>query len=261
MPDSSRFALDVNPLRGQVGDAEWDARINLAAAFRAAYHLGWNETVNNHISLRVPNEPDHYLMNPAGFMWNEVTASSLIKAHVNGDILSATNYDLAPAGKNFHSAIMDQRRDLACTIHIHPVSAVAVSASKDGLKFYDQTACALYGMVGNHDFEGMVHEKSESERILEDLGDGYALLMKNHGLLTIGRSIGEAFAYMHRFVMACNTQVAVLSMGVPHHEIPKEVCEKTHAQMRNRRRDEFYGERMWPAYVRLADRLDPSYRE
>ena len=261
MPDAANFSLNVNPLRGQVSDAEWEARINLAAAFRAAYHLGWNETANNHISLRIPDEPDHYIMNPVGFLWNEVTASSLIKAHVNGDILSDTNYELAVAGKNFHSYIMDHRRDLACTIHIHPLNAVAVSAGKDGLKFYDQTACALYGQIGYHDFEGMVHEKSEGERILEDLGEGKALLMRNHGLLTVGRSIGEAFAFMHRLVMACNTQVTILSMGVPHTEIPKEVCEQTYRQMQKGANEELFGERMWPAYVRLADRLDPSYRE
>ena len=103
--------------------------------------------------------------------------------------------------------------------------------------------------------------KSEGERILEDLGEGKALLMRNHGLLTVGRSIGEAFAFMHRLVMACNTQVTILSMGVPHTEIPKEVCEQTYRQMQKGANEELFGERMWPAYVRLADRLDPSYRE
>jgi len=252
--------LDIEPLAGKVSESEWRTRCDLAAAFRAAYYYGWNETINNHISARLPDAPDHYVMNPVGVGWDEVTASSLIKADVDGTVLSDTSLKLAKSGQSFHSAVLRARPDLACVFHIHPVEGVIVSSMKDGLQFFDQNACALYGKVGTHDFEGMAESKSEGERIIEDLDGNMALIMHNHGLLTAGRNIGEAFALMQRLIKACDLQIRLLATGAETRPLPDDLAAFTAKQMWERRGNKPFGHRTWPAIVRLAGRLDPAYR-
>ena len=261
MPSSAETQLGEVPLPEKFSDPEWETRINLAAAFRVAYHYGWNRTINNHISARIPGEPDHFIMNPTNLGWNEMTASCLIKAHVDGTILSDTELSLAPAGQNFHSAVLDAKRNLQCVFHIHPADGVVVSSLKGGLMFADQSACALYGMVAYHDFEGIASAADEGPRIVRDLGDHMVLIMRNHGPMTVGRTIGEAFAYMQRLVMACETQVKLLSTGAEINQVPVDILEHTRQQMIARTEGQPYGEQAWPAIVRLADRLDPGYRD
>lgn len=260
MPDVTMHDLDVASLDGRVSAEEWETRVNLAAAFRVAYHYGWNLTINNHISARVPGEPDHFIMNPTNLGWDEMTASCLIKAHVDGTILDETDLELGAAGKNFHSAILDAKRDIDCVFHTHPSDGVVVSALTDGLIFADQSACPLYGTIAYHDFAGVARDKEEGPRIVDDLQDNMVMIMRNHGLLSVGRTVGEAFAYMRRLVQASEMQVKLMAAGGEINPIPQDVLEYTRGQMVNRAANRPYGDSAWPAMVRLADRLDPSYR-
>lgn len=247
-------------LRGQVSDAEWETRVDLAAAFRVAYHLGWNDRIINHITARVADEPDHFLMNPRGLGWHEVTASSLVKADFDGNILSDTDYALAPAGLNFHSAILDAKRHINCVLHIHPITGIVISAMRDGLMILDQSSCQLYGQIAYHPFEGYADARDEAPRIVAELGDNIAMIMWNHGLLTVGRTIGEAFAFMQKLVAACEIQERLMATGAAIREIPEDVLAHTVAQSQDRVGNKPYGGLEWKMHRRMADRLDPSYK-
>ena len=261
MPDTGISRQGIVPLKGKVSEAEWETRVDLAAAFRIAYHFGWNETARNHITARVPDAPDRFLMNPQGLGWHEVTASSLVRADFAGNILNETDFTLAPAGLNFHSAILAARAHINCVLHIHPTAGVVVSATKDGLMHIDQGSCRLYRQVAYHEFEGLAQDKDEAPRIIEDLGDKPVMIMWNHGLLSVGRTIGEAFSYMHTLVQACETQVRLMATGAEIRRIPEEVCEHTYRQMAARRGDAPSGQADWQMHRRLAERLDPAFRD
>lgn len=254
------MAGNVTPLRPGTSDSEERTRIELAAAFRVAYHLGWNDTARNHITARLPDEPDHFLMNPLGVGWHEVTASSLLKVNVDGTVVTETDLAPGPAGLNFHSAILRSKPEIACSLHIHQEAGVIVSAVEGGLQFFDQSACALYGDVAYHDFEGLAQDEDEGPRIVADLGDKHAMIMWNHGLLTVGRTVGEAFNYMHRLVDACELQVRLLSMNAKPRPLSAEIARHTCDQMKARRGNKPFGDQDWDMFVRLADRLDPGYR-
>lgn len=247
-------------LRDTVSDGEWAVRTNLAAAFRVAFHLGWNNHINNHISCRIPDAPSHFLMNPQGLGWHEITASNLVTADFDGRILShqGSNVKLAPAGYNFHSGILKARTDLACVIHVHATPVVVVSATQEGLMVVDQSSCHLYGEVGYHDFEGYAQEEDEVPRILRDLGDKRILMMWNHGALSVGRTIGEAFSYMRKLVDACDLQVKLLSTGSEVREIPEEVLEFTRAQIAKKMQTKPFYENEWDMYRRIAENLYPD---
>ena len=200
-------------VRDSVSRREWETRVELAAAFRAAYHFGWNRTISNHMTARLPDASGHFLMNPRGLGWHEITAANLIKLDLDGNVLSKTELMPGPAGLNFHSAILRAKPEIACTFHLHPMQGVVVSALDGGLQFFDQESCAIYGQVSYHQFEGLAEEKDEAPRIIADLGDRFTMIMLNHGLLTVGRTIGEAFIYMDKLIRACDTQLRILSTG------------------------------------------------
>jgi ribulose-5-phosphate 4-epimerase/fuculose-1-phosphate aldolase len=200
-------------------------------------------------------------MNPRGLGWHEIRASDLVKLDLDGNPLSETALMPGPAGLNFHRAILAAKPDLQCTMHIHPLQGVVVSALEEGLQFFDQNSCALYGEVGYHDFEGIAEEKDEAPRIIADLGQRFALIMRNHGLLTVGRTIGEAFTYMDRLVLACDTQVRIMATGAAARRVSREVCEHTHAQMMARRGNKPAGELEWAMHRRLVQGLDPSFAQ
>lgn len=260
MPDTGYSAQRVLAREGEVSDAEWETRVNLAAAFRVSHHLGWNDTVFNHISARIPDAPDRFLMNPRDLGWHEVTASNLVKLDLDCNVLSDTDVPPNPAGLNFHSAILRLKPEINCTLHIHALHGVVVSAMKDGLMHFDQSSCALYGQVAYHEFEGLAEDEDEGPRIVRDLGEKFAMIMWNHGLLTVGRTIGEAFAYMRRLTNACETQVTLMSTGAEVRRLPEAVVRHTYEQMSGRRGNEPAGETEWPMALRLAERLDPAFR-
>ncbi|MCC2097771.1 MAG: class II aldolase/adducin family protein [Hyphomicrobiales bacterium] len=247
-------------LRNSITDAEAEMRITLAAAFRVAHHLGWNDTINNHIAAKVPDEPDAFLMNPVGLGWHEIRACDLIKSDYDGNYRTETSMKLAPAGYNFHSAILREVPDVNCTLHIHAPATVVVSALEDGFQFYDQGACALYNDLGYHDFEGLAQEAEEAPRIIRDLGSKKALIMRNHGALTVGRTVGEAFYFMRRLVDACDLQARLMSMGSKASTVPVEIQKFTKSQMDKRRAGKPYGRLDWDMYFRLADQIDPAFK-
>jgi len=246
-------------LRDRVSEAEWTARVELAAAFRAAYHFGWNRTISNHFTARLPDRHEHFLMNPRGLGWHEITAADLVKLDLDGKVLSDTELLPGPAGLNFHSAILRAKPELACTMHVHPLQGVVVSALDEGLQFFDQESCAIYGQVSYHEFEGLAEEKDEAPRIIADLGGKFTMIMRNHGLLSVGRTIGEAFTYMEKLLRACDTQVRIMSTGGSARRVPVEVLEHTYRQMEARRGNQPAGELEWKMYQRLVQRLDPSF--
>lgn len=247
-------------IRDKVSAAEWDTRVNLAAAFRIAHHLGWNNRLVNHITARVPDHPSHFLMNPHGIGWHEVTASNLVKADFKGKILSGGDVKLAPAGLNFHSAILEHSPDINCVCHTHPTPGVVISATRTGLKILDQTGCMLHGEVSYHEFEGYASEKDEAPRIIADLGDRRTMIMWNHGLLSVGRTIGETFSYMRRLIGACELQERVMALGTEIREIPEDVMDFTKSQIDQRNRNQPIGGPEWDMNLRLADELYPGYK-
>ena len=168
---------------------------------------------------------------------------------------------LGPAGSNFHSGILAARPDINCTIHVHARPGVAVSATKQGLIIVDQSSMHLYGEVGMHDFEGFAEGEDEVPRILRDLGDKHCLIMWNHGLLTIGRTIAEAFLYMRRLVDACELQIQLMSMGTEIRHIPKDVLDVTREQIVEKRKAPRYAQTEWDYHCRLAERLDPGFAD
>jgi ribulose-5-phosphate 4-epimerase/fuculose-1-phosphate aldolase len=232
------FSYTPESLEGKVSDAEWQTRVDMAACFRVAYHFGWNDTIHNHLSARVPDEPDKFLMNPQGLGWHEMTASALIKSDFNGNDYTKSEFRLAPAGRNFHGAILKMRSDLNCVFHIHPPGGTSVS----------------------HDYEGLADEAEEGPRIVEHLGKNLHMIMWNHGLLTVGRTVAEAFAGMHNLAKCCDNQVRVLAMNREIELVPEEICRKTQEKIYERSQGRPGGALEFKMYRRLAEKLDPNYR-
>ena len=235
-----------------VSGAEQETRLELAAAFRAAYKFGWNRTISNHFTARLPDNDQHFLMNPRGLGWHEVTAANLVKLDLAGNVLSETELLPGPAGLNFHSAILKAKPEIHCTMHLHTMDGVVISALEGGLQFYDQESCAIYGQVSYHQFEGLAEEADEAPRIIADLGDKFTMIMLNHGLLSVGRTIGEAFIYMDKLIRACETEVRILATGKTARPLPREVCEHTYRQLAGRRGNKPSGDLEWQMYRRLV---------
>ena len=242
--------------------AEWDARCELAAAFRLAAGFGWTDMLGTHFSLRVPGTDDQFLINPYGLLFEEITASSLIKIDVNGRKLSESPYEVNRAGFVIHSAVHLGAADAHCVMHVHTLAGVGVSSQKNGLMPITQMALSVLGDVRYHDYEGIADAEGERERIVKDLGDGTILILRNHGTLTIGGSVAEAFSQMNRIERACKFQLATLTGGAEPNPIPNEVIEYTKQQGReiNGSGRGAGGKLMWAALLRKLDREDPGYR-
>jgi ribulose-5-phosphate 4-epimerase/fuculose-1-phosphate aldolase len=243
----------------EIGDTERRSRVELAAAFRVAHHLGWNSDTLNHITLRLPGTAT-FLMNPLGLGWDEITASALATVDFERNVLSHKGVKLAPAGFNFHSGILKARPDLSCVMHTHEEAGTVIGATEEGLQILAQGGCFLHGEVGYHAFEGLARQEDEVPRILADLGEKHALIMTNHGLLSVGASVGEAFGWMRALIDACTLQERVMAMGGTIRPIPEAVQRVTKAQMgagRNAPREDH----SWAYWMRLAERLDPGFAD
>lgn len=255
--------LNIPSMRDQCSDAEWQARIDLAACYRLVELYGMADMMANHISARVPGEENAFLINPYGMMYEEITASCLIKVDHDGKILSkpdygSLDYGINKAGYVIHSAVHHARPEVACVIHTHSWASMAVSALECGLLPITQTAMRFL-KVGYHDYQGVVLDTAEQASLVEDLGRGEALILRNHGVLAVGNSVGEAFNWMHRLELACRSQVAAMSCNTPIQKVPADVLNETwnNYQPGTRRP---YGLMEWPALLRKLDRLDSSYR-
>ncbi len=256
----TRIAKQQQSVRQQVSKEEWETRVNLAACYRLMHEFGMTEMIANHISARVPGTHDQFLINPYGMLYEEMTASSMIKIDIDGNILfNATDYGINKAGYVIHSAVHAARHDVDCVIHTHTLAGMAVSAMKTGLLPLAQTAMR-FGDVAYHDYEGPALNLDERARLVADLGDREAMILRNHGLLTVGPSIPESFNNMFRLERACQLQVTTLSCNteiiLPPAEVVKETQDGFKPGVRRR-----WGLIEWPALLRKLDKSDPSYRD
>lgn len=255
--------LQISSMKGKCSDAEWQARVDLAACYRLVDLYGMSDMMANHVSARIPGEEGVYLINAYGMMYEEITASSLLKIDHDGNILSKPdfgplNYGINKAGAVIHSAVHAARPEVGCVIHTHSWASMAVSSLECGLLPLTQTAMRFL-KIGYHDYQGVVLDTAEQASLIEDLGSGEALILRNHGVLTVGRSVGEAFNWMHRLELACRSQLAAMACGSPFTTVPQPVLEETWNNYQpNTRRP--YGLMEWPALLRKLDRMDPSYK-
>lgn len=251
----------IHPFRAPAAQGELnesETRVQLAACYRLIAHFGMDDLVFTHISARVPGSPDHFLINPYGLRFDEITASSLVKIDHEGHLVEDSPHPVNEAGFVIHSAIHMARREVACVLHTHTQAGVAVSCLDEGLRPMNQHSFLFLDRLAYHDYEGIALELGERERLVADLGDKPAMVLRNHGLLTVGRTIPEAFSYMYNLEFSCRVQLAVMSAGRPSFP-PAAVQKKTAAQWTRENRP--LGDREWPALLRLLDKKDPSYRD
>lgn len=247
----------IKPTR--FSDAEWQARVQLAAAYRIFAHLGWQELIYNHLSLRVPDDDRHFLINPFGLHYSEVTASNLVKIDLQGRPVGHSDWPVNPAGFTFHGAIHQHVAHAHCVMHIHTTPTMAVCCLEDGLSYSNFYAAQLWGQVAYHEFEGITVHLDEGERILASSQDKPVLLLRNHGPVVMGRTVAEAFSRLWLVQRACEVQMASMSMGTVR-EIPVSVREKCVQDSLNFNPAYGAGEDGFAAMQRLIDRIDPGYR-
>jgi ribulose-5-phosphate 4-epimerase/fuculose-1-phosphate aldolase len=234
---------------------ERDARRDVAAACRLSHEFGWSDLLASHITARIPGT-DEFLVNPYGVLFEQVTASSLIRVDLEGCVISPTEYVLNPGAFVIHSALYRSRPDVGAVIHLHTRDGVAVSTQQDGLLPVTQHALVIWHQVAYHDYEGVSTDTDECERIAGNLGDRKLLILRNHGTLSAGRSVAEAFAMMYRLERACRTQIAAQSGGASLRTIPPEIAEKSIEQGRQIFSDRGFapaGELEWRALLRKLE--------
>lgn len=247
-------------VRAQVSPAEWAKRVDLAACYRLVDLYGMSELSANHISTRVPGEEGAFLINPHGMLYEQMHASCFIKVDLSGKVLfNRSAYDVNKAGFVIHSAIHAARSDVDCVIHTHSIAGMAVSAMKCGLLPLAQTSMR-FARIGYHDYEGVVLELDEQARLVRDLGPHDGMILRNHGLITVGASIAEAFNAMFRLERACQVQVAALACNTELVMPSAEVVEASWRQYQPGVRRRF-GVLEWPALLAKLDRIDPTYRD
>jgi ribulose-5-phosphate 4-epimerase/fuculose-1-phosphate aldolase len=247
-------------VRDQVSKEEWQLRVDIAACYRLMAEFGMVEMVANHISVRVPGTHNEFLINPYGMLYEEMTASSMIKVDLDGNVLfNATEYGVNQAGYVIHSAVHAARHDVECIIHTHTLAGMAVSAMKCGILPVAQSSMRFTD-IAYHDYEGVALRLDERERLVENLGNREAMVLRNHGLLTVGASIPECFNNMYRLERACQLQVMALSCNTELQMPPQEVVQYTNHNMLPGVRRRF-GLLEWPALLRKLDRADPGYKE
>jgi ribulose-5-phosphate 4-epimerase/fuculose-1-phosphate aldolase len=243
-----------------MSEAEWAVRQDLAACYRLIAHFGMDDVIYTHISARVPGPDGHFLINPYGMLFRDITASSLVKVDLDGNLVDPTDYEINPAGFTIHSAVHAVRHDALCVLHTHTYAGVAVSSLKDGLQPCNQWSLQFHNRVAYHDYEGIALDLDERSRLVADLGDAKAMILRNHGLLTCGSSVAEAFILMNNLERACRVQVAIQSMGQPIYPVRPEVEDLTARQYEggdsNRRQGHIARE--WKALLSYLEPPKPS---
>jgi ribulose-5-phosphate 4-epimerase/fuculose-1-phosphate aldolase len=239
---------------------EQQLRVDLAACYRLVAHFGWDDLVFTHISARVPGDEHHFLINPYGMLFDEITASSLVKVDAAGSKVAPSAYPINPAGFVIHSAIHDARPDVVCVLHVHTPQGVAVSAQKAGLLPISQQATVALASLAYHDYEGIALRDDEKPRLVEDLGRSAALILRNHGLLTVGRSIGDAFVAMYTLQRACEVQILAQSGGADLVSVDPRILTGVKSNVETVTRGGG-GALAWPGLLRRLDRVAPGYRD
>ena len=247
-------------IRAEVSDAEWQVRIDLAACYRAIAMYGWDDLVFTHVSARVPGPDDHFLINAFGMMFDEITASSLVKVDLNGDKVIESPFDINPAGFVIHSAVHEARHDAGCVLHTHTRAGIAVSAQADGLLPLSQISLFPYATLGYHNYEGIALSDDERPRLVADLGDNNALILRNHGLLTTGATVADAFLMMYALETACQIQVMAQSTSGELIQVPQPIVDGIKAQVEQVTKG-MGSAIVWPGLLRKLDRKDPSFRD
>lgn len=243
-----------------VSDVEWEARQQLAAAYRVFDHLGWSEMIYNHITLKVPGEDHAFLINPFGLHFSEVKASNLVKIDIDGNKLDDSPYPVNRAGFVQHAVFHRNLPDVHCIMHTHTTAGMAVSSLEGGLQPINFYACNFAGQIAYHDFEGVTVRDEEGERLVANLGDKRMLLLRNHGIVAMGRTLPEAFIKHWSLQRACEIQLATLSMGTPL-TVPPEVVAVHQRDLHLAQVPGGPGAADFAAMVRLVDRVDTSWRE
>ncbi len=250
----------TSTVRELVSVEEWQTRVDLAAAYRLVANYGWDDLVFTHISARVPGPEHHFLINPYGMMFEEITASSLVKVDLGGNLVMATPHKINPAGFTIHSAVHAAREDALCVIHLHTDHGIAVSAQQDGLLPISQQSLFALSSLAYHDYEGLALNEEEKPRLVADLGSETFLILRNHGLLTVGQTVADALLSMFLLERACKIQILAQSGGLKLVHVADNILEQIPAQVAM----VTYGgggQLIWPGLLRRLDRMDVGYRD
>jgi ribulose-5-phosphate 4-epimerase/fuculose-1-phosphate aldolase len=236
---------------------ERQMRVDLAACYRLVAHYGMDDLFATHISARVPGAEEHFLLNPYGVLFEQITASDLVKVDRDGNIVQDTPYTVNPAGFVIHSAVHAARHDARCVLHTHTVAGMAVASLEEGLLPLTQKSMRFYNRVGYHDYEGMADDLDECPRLVASLGKHNALILRNHGLLTCGPTVARAFFLMKNLEKSCQTQLAAMASGGKLIKLSHNIAEHAAGQFESGADGRANG---WPALLKMLDRLDPSYK-
>lgn len=247
-------------VRELVSPEEWQARVDLAAAYRLVAHYGWDDLVFTHISARVPGPEHHFLINPYGMMFEEITASSLVKVDLSGRIVLDSEYQINPAGFTIHSAVHAAREDALCVMHLHTEYGIAVSAQQEGLQPISQQSLFVLASLGYHDYEGLALNEEEKPRLVADLGNKTFLILRNHGLLTVGPSVADAFLSMFLLERACRIQILAQSGEGKLIPVSAEILKQIPAQESVVTKGG-PGKLVWPGLLRKLDRSGANYHD
>jgi ribulose-5-phosphate 4-epimerase/fuculose-1-phosphate aldolase len=249
-----------NSVKNSVSAEEWQVRTDLAACYRAIAMYGWDDLVFTHVSARVPGTDEHFLINAYGMFFEEITASSLLKVDLQGNKVMDSEFPVNPAGFVIHSAVHAANHDVGCVVHTHTRAGIAVSAQVDGLLPLSQTSLFPLATLSYHDYEGVALNEDEKPRLVSDLGNNSAMILRNHGLLTLGPSVADAFLLMYVLEIACQIQIMAQSAGTPLVQVPAPILAGIQAQ-----KDEVTkglgGALVWPGLLRKLDRRDASFRD
>lgn len=252
-------AFEIPGLSGKVSPEEWRVRVDLAAAYRLVAAFGWDDLVFTHLSARVPGTADEFLINPYGLLFDEITASSLVRIDQEGRKLDDSPFPVNPAGFTIHSAIHAAREDAHCVMHTHSPFGSAVAAQRGGVLPVSQKATFVLSSYGTHDYEGIALREDEKARLAADLGRAAFLLLRNHGLLVVGRTVADAFLNLYMFETACAIQVRAQSGGADLVPVGPEILEGARAASRQATLGQSPGALAWPGLLRRLDRTDPGY--
>ena len=247
-----------------ITEAEYATRIDLAAAFRLVDLYGWSDMLATHLSARIPGPDEHFLINPVGMMFEEMTASCLVKVDIDGNILSESEFGINPAGYTIHSAVHMGRKDAGCVMHTHTAAGLGVATQKSGLLPLTQMALAVIAQTGYHDYEGPAFDLKERDRLINDLASNNVLILRNHGLLTVGKTVAEAFVWLFRAERACRFQLSFQQAGVPAQEIPKQIQDISIERSKKAISASGHrpiGQFEWPALLRKLNRENPGYAQ
>ncbi len=251
--------LEIPSVQPRVSAAEWQMRVDLAACYRLVAAFGWSDLVFTHITARVPGGGHEFLINPYGMMFDEITASSLVKIDMHGNKLDDSPFPVNPAGFTIHSAIHAAREDAICVLHTHSLNGAAVAAQEAGVLPISQPSIFVLNSLAYHDYEGLALNDEEKPRLVADFGDRTFLMLRNHGLLTVGPSVADAFLSMYLFEAACTIQVRAMAGGTGLRPIAQPIIDNAMTQAKQVTNAQ-YGSLAWPALLRKLERTDPGYR-